>query len=460
MKLSWRRNRHAFAGLLSVLAIAFSAHGAAAQAVLRDAEIERDLRRFSDPIFAAAGLDPTHVEIILIQDNSLNAFVANGQKMHLNSGLILAANTPNQLIGVIAHETGHIAGGHLARSDEAIAAAMRPAYVSIGLGILAIAAGAGDAGAALIAGSQQFAMQSFLGYSRTQEASADQAAFQYLTTTGQSAQGLESFFQKFRVQEVLSDSRRDPFFRSHPLSSDRISALRTKVSASPYKDIPDTPENIRALKMMQAKLRGFIDSPQQTFLKYPDSDQSQPARYARAIAAYRIPDLKRAVAETEALIAEEPNNPYFEELLGQIYFENGKIPDAVTHHRKSLQLAPNTPLLQINLARALNALETPESTKEAISLLQAAINNDADNGFAWRELAIAYERSGDLPMAQLSTAESAFTIGDYLRAHEFAQRAQKKLTTGSQAWQRAGDIVLIAEPRAQAMMKRMRRSGG
>lgn len=460
MKFSGRRVRHAFAGLLSVLAIAVSAQDATAQSVLRDAEIERDLRRFSDPIFAAAGLDPTHVEIILLQDNSLNAFVANGQKMHLNSGLILAADTPNQLIGVISHETGHIAGGHLARSDEAIAAAMRPAYVSIGLGILAIAAGAGDAGAALIAGSQQFAMQSYLGYSRTQEASADQAAFAYLTSTQQSAAGLESFFQKFRVQEVLSDQRRDPFFRSHPLSSDRIAALRAKVNASPYKGVPDTPENIRALKMMQAKLRGFIDAPQQTFRKYPDADQSQPARYARAIAAYRIPDLRRAVAETEALIAEEPTNPYFQELLGQIYFENGKIADAVIHHRKSLELSPNTPLLQINLARALNALETQEATKESITLLRSAIANDEDNGFAWRELAIAYERSGDLPQAQLATAESSFTIGDYLRAHEFAQRAQKKLTVGSQAWQRAGDIVLIAEPQAQAMMKRNRRGGG
>ena len=460
MKLSGQRARYALAGILSAFALMTSAQSAAAQTVLRDAEIESDLRRYADPIFKAAGLDPTHVDIILLQDSTLNAFVADGQKLHLNSGLILAADTPNQLIGVIGHETGHIAGGHLARSDEAIAAAMRPAYVSIGLGILAIAAGAGDAGAALIAGSQQFAMQSYLGFSRTQEASADQAAFTYLTATQQSAEGLESFFEKFRVQEVLSDQRRDPFFRSHPLSSERIAALRAKVSASPYKDAPDTPENIRALKMMQAKLRGFIDPPQQTFLKYPDTDQSQPARYARAIAAYRIPDLKRAVAETEALIADDPQNPYFEELLGQIYFENGKIPEAVVHHRKSLQLAPNTPLLQINLARALNALETPEATKEAIALLQSAITNDADNGFAWRELAIAYERSGDLPMAQLATAESAFTIGDYVRAHEFAQRAQKKLEAGSHAWRRASDIVLIAEPRAQALMKRSRRSGG
>jgi len=460
VKLSGQRARYALAGILSAFALMTSAQSAAAQTVLRDAEIESDLRRYADPIFKAAGLDPTHVDIILLQDSTLNAFVADGQKLHLNSGLILAADTPNQLIGVIGHETGHIAGGHLARSDEAIAAAMRPAYVSIGLGILAIAAGAGDAGAALIAGSQQFAMQSYLGFSRTQEASADQAAFTYLTATQQSAEGLESFFEKFRVQEVLSDQRRDPFFRSHPLSSERIAALRAKVSASPYKDAPDTPENIRALKMMQAKLRGFIDPPQQTFLKYPDTDQSQPARYARAIAAYRIPDLKRAVAETEALIADDPQNPYFEELLGQIYFENGKIPEAVVHHRKSLQLAPNTPLLQINLARALNALETPEATKEAIALLQSAITNDADNGFAWRELAIAYERSGDLPMAQLATAESAFTIGDYVRAHEFAQRAQKKLEAGSHAWRRASDIVLIAEPRAQALMKRSRRSGG
>ncbi|MET0546826.1 MAG: M48 family metalloprotease [Caulobacterales bacterium] len=448
------------AALLAVVVVMLAPQRAAAQTILRDAEIEKELRTWSNPIFTAAGLDPSHIEIILVQDPTLNAFVADGQKLHLHSGLILAADNPNQLIGVIAHETGHIAGGHLARSDEAISAAMRPAYVSIGLGILAMAAGAPDAGAALIAGSQQFAMASYLGFSRTQESSADQAAFTYLTATHQSGEGLESFFDKFRVQEVLSDSRRDPFFRSHPLSSERIEALRMKVDASPYKTATDSAESIHALKMMQAKLRGFIDPPQQTFWKYPDTDQSEPARYARAIAAYRIPDLRRAVKETEALIADEPNNPYFEELLGQIYFENGKIQEAVDHHRKSLLLSPNQPLLQVNLARALNALETPESTKEAINLLQAAIAGDADNGFAWRELAIAYERSGDLPMAQLATAESAYTIGDYVRAHEFAQRAQKKLPPASHAWRRAGDIILIAEPAAQALMKNGRRRGG
>jgi predicted Zn-dependent protease len=459
-----RLAKFALFGACAVLLQAASlltAPAAHAQAILRDDEIESDLRRFSEPVLKAAGLDPANVQIILIQDPSLNAFVADGQKIHLNTGLILAADTPNQLIGVIAHETGHIAGGHLARSDEAIEAAMRPAYISIGLGILAMAAGAGDAGAALLAGSQQFAMASFLGYSRAQESAADQAGFSYLTATGQSGEGLQDFFDKFRVQEVLSDSRREPYFRSHPLSSDRIAALRNKNLASPFRDVKDKPEDVLALKMMQAKIRGFIDAPQQTFIKYPETDQSAPARYARAIAAYKVPDLKRAVTETEALITSDPKDPFFEELLGQIYFENGKTAEAVIHHRKALLLKPESALLKINLARALNATENAADTTEAIDLLKKAIDVDADNGFAWRELAIAYDRQGEKSLAQLATAEAAFTIGDYVRAHEFAKRAQKDLKTGSVDWRRAGDIILIAEPAAQSARDgKGRRRGG
>jgi len=233
---------------------------AMAQSLIRDAEIENTIRGYSDPIFTAAGLNPKDVQIYIVNDKSLNAFVTDGQKMFLNTGIILEAKAPNQLKGVIAHETGHIAGGHLARSTQAERAAMVPAYISIALGIAAIAAGAPDAGAALLASSQQFALLSFFTYTRIQEASADQAALQYLEKTHQSGQGLVDFFEKFRYNEVMSDARKEPYFRSHPLSGDRILALQSKLSKSDYANTKDTQDEIDQFKMIQAKIFGFVST--------------------------------------------------------------------------------------------------------------------------------------------------------------------------------------------------------
>ncbi len=431
------------AGLvLAAFPMAGPAH---AQSMIRDAEIEKTLRDYSNPIFAAANLNPADIRIVIVQDPSLNAFVTNGQRLYLHTGLILAADTPNELKGVIAHETGHIAGGHLARSREAMSQSMTPALISIGLGILAIAAGAPDAGAALISGSQQFALANYVRHTQVQESSADQAALSYLESTGQSAEGLVSFFENFRYQEVMSDARRSPYFRTHPLSSDRIEALRQRAEKASNTRAKDSPADIAAFTMMQAKLIGFLEPPARTFSRYPESDKSLPARYARAVAAYRIPDMARAVREASALTAEQPDNPYFHELLGQILFESGKTAEAVPHDRKALALAPNSPLLQVNLARALAALPGPEGATEAIGLLQKAVSLEPENAFAWRELATAYDKTGQDGMARLASAEQSFVMGDYPRALSFAQRARRSLKEGTASWRRASDIALVAE---------------
>jgi predicted Zn-dependent protease len=419
-----------------------------AQSLVRDAEIEATLRGYSDPIFVAAGLNPKDVKIYLVGDKTLNAFVTNGQNVFLHTGLILETQTPNQLKGVIAHETGHISGGHLARSDANMRAAMRPAYITVALGLLAIAAGAPDAGAALLASSQQFALLSFFTFTRVQESSADQAAVTFLEKTGQSGKGLVSFFNKFRYNEILGEARREPYFRSHPLSSDRIQALQNRVNEQDSRDAQDSPADIDRLKMAQAKIQGFLYTPARTFIKYPQTDQSIYARYARAVAAFRAPDLVTATRETRKLIAEQPDNPYFYELLGQIYYENGKAVDSVAPNRRAVELAPNEALLRVGLARSLIATESVDLRAEAETNLREALRLEGDNAFAWNQLAIIADRNGQIGLARLATAEEAYALGDVVRANRFAQVALRNLARTTPQWQRASDIDIVTAPLA------------
>ncbi len=439
-------------GALAGAAIALAAFIAPAQAqggLIRDAEIEQTLRDYSTPLWKAANLDPSSIQMVLVNDPALNAFVSGGQNIFLHTGLILAADSPGQLKGVIAHETGHISGGHLARLDGAMSKAMRPAIISIGLGILAMAAGAPDAGAALISGSSQFAMASLVRHTQVQESAADQAAMSFMDGSGQSGEGLLEFFEKLRYQEVLSDSRRAPYFRTHPLTSDRIQALRERVEKAENSSAKQSEGDIKRFKMMQAKLYGFLMTPAQTLVKYPLSDTSQPARYARAVAAYRVPDMGKALVEIKALAEAEPTNPYFQELWGQILFEGGKAKEAITHDREALRLRPDSALLQVNLARSLNGVGDEASAKEAIGLLQRALAIENDNAFAWRELSIAYDTTQNDGMARLASAEQSFSLGNYSQALNFATRAKKVLPEGSASWRRASDIVLVSENEAR-----------
>jgi predicted Zn-dependent protease len=443
--IKMRRKTFLKAGLATFAALAatFAPTLGWAQSLVRDAEIEQTLRDYANPIFEAAGLVPSDVKIFIVGDKTLNAFVTNGQQVYFHTGLIMETATPNQLKGVLAHETGHISGGHLARSDANIRAAMTPAYITIALGLLAIAAGAGDAGAALLASSQQFAMLSFFTFTRVQESSADQAAVTFLEKSGQSAMGLVEFFDKFRYNEILSEARREPYFRSHPLSSDRIVALQNRVREQKHKDVKDSPEDIHRLKMAQAKIQGFLYVPARTFVKYPTRDQSIYARYARAIAAFRQPDITTALRETSKLVVEQPDNPYFHELLGQIYYENGKAAEAVAPNRRAVELAPNSALLRVGLARALIAGEDKTQLPEAEEQLRAALRLEPDNAFAWNQLAIVADRKGLIGLARLATAEEAYALGDAMRANRFAQAAVRNLQAATPDFRRAQDIQAV-----------------
>lgn len=428
-----------------------------AQSLLRDTEIEETLEDFTVPILRAAGLSPRSVDIYLVNDSSLNAFVTRGQNIFLHSGLILEADNPNQLKGVIAHEAGHIVGGHIVRSDYGNRSAYGSMLIAAGLGLAAILAGEGGAGALILGGSTQFGSLEALSYSRVNESAADQYAANFMERTGQSGLGLIAFFERFRAQEVLSQARRYPYFRGHPLSADRIDALRERVAESPYTDVIDSDADQHDHDMMKAKLRGFLEGPQLVFSRYPLSDQSQYARYARSVAHFKSADLKNALKDIDSLIAEEPKNPYFHELKAQILYESGKGAEALPSARRALELKPDAPLLKIALAQSL--LETRETTQidEGIKLLKSALQSERDNSFAWYLLSTAHGQQGNDALAKYASAERFYAVGDLQRARSFAQRAKDDLPRNEPQWRRASDIIVVTD--AQLAKSRSKQRG-
>ena len=444
--------------ILSSLFLVLINHTSAfSQSLLRDTEIEETMIDYTKPILLAAGLSPSSVDLYLVNDPSLNAFVTRGQNIFLHSGIILQSDTPNQLKGVIAHEAGHIAGGHIVRSDYGNRSAYGAMLIAAGIGIAAILAGEAEAGAMVLGGSQQFGQLEALAYSRTNESAADQYAAQYMEATKQSGQGLIDFFDRFRAQEVLSNARRYPYFRGHPLSSDRIDALREVVDESEYTDVKDTEEEQNRLEMAKAKLRGFLEGPQVVFSKYPPSDQSQPARYARSVAHFKAADLKNALKEIDSLISENNKNPYFFELKAQILYESGQGQASLKPARKALELKPNAPLLKLALAQSLLEEDDESSTFEAIKLLKSALNIERENSYAWYTLSRAYGEVGMKAEAKYATAEQAYAIGDLARARSFAKRAQTDLERGNPLWRRASDIIVVSD--AQLAKKNRRNRG-
>lgn len=414
--------------------------------IIRDTEIEEILHEDTDPIFVAAGLDPKTVKILLVGDKEINAETTSGPTILVFTGLIMEAETPNQLIGVLAHETGHAAGAHIARSDEGVKNALRTFLLTMGLAVAAAAAGRPDAGAGLMYSADYFATLNYLGFSRVQEADADQAAVTYLERAGMSAKGLVDFFDKFRYEEVFDHAHQYPFFQSHPLTSDRIEALRVRAERQPHYNVVDSPEAIERHKIMVAKLKGFMDPPYQVLAEYKETDTSFPARYARAIAYYKAGETDHALKSIDALIAEKPTDPYLYELKGQVLFEDGKIKDSEAPYRKAVELKPDAPLLRILLGQTLESEEDKTKLDEAIDQLKRSLDFEHDNPDAWQFLARAYDAKGDGGMARLATAEQDFALGQLKDARVFAMRAREMLPKDTPQWRRATDIVLVSQP--------------
>ncbi|MGV6800630.1 MAG: M48 family metalloprotease [bacterium] len=424
--------------LISLCVVTFST--AQAQ-LLRDAEIEQFLADYAHPLFEAAGIDPNSVEIHLLGDPTPNAFVGGGLHMYIHTGLITLADTPNQIQGVIAHETGHLAGGHQQRGSEAIALATRPMMLSLVLGTVAALAGEPNMGVGIMQLGQQIGTGSFLSYSRGQESAADQAGLSYLEEVGASGAGVIEFFGKLRNRQLIREYQINPYYQTHPMANSRMTALRNRAENSEFWDKKDSPEAIEKLHLIQAKINGFMQPPHVTLRQYPLKDKSDSARYARAVAYYRGAELEKGLKEINYLIETYPDNPFYLELKGQMLFEHGKAQEAIAPHRKSTELAPQYALLEVNLARALAATEQPDNALEAIKVLKSALNKEPNNSFGWTELARVYSQLGDDTKAALATAEAYYAIGNLPEAHRFATRAAQSLPQDTPEWRQANDII-------------------
>jgi len=427
----------------SAALVATMAGPASAQSTIRDTEVEGIIREWTDPVFSAMGLEPSEIQVLLVNDADLNAFATGNRIIGVNTGLILRTQNPNQLLGVLAHEAGHVKNRHVLR-EGAQAAAVQPFLMTMALGALAVAAGQPTAGALLFGSGQYFGTINALRYLQGQEGEADITAQRGLESAGESGRGLVEFFENFRSQEVFSDARRYPYFRSHPLSGQRIEALRRPVEAASHYDHIDSPERMAEHALIVAKIHAFMDPPNQTLRTYSERDTSFPARYARAIAWYRDGQTQRALDATDALIVENPQDPYLYELKGQILFEEGRPAEAIAAHTESVRLQPDAPLLRINLAHALIETNDPANLDQAVDQLKRAVARENDNTLAWRLLSQAYASQGKEGEARLASAEYYFAAGGQEQATQFALRARDMLPSGSNEWRRAVDIVLAS----------------
>jgi len=434
-----------FARLLALIAaLSLTAQPVAAQSILRDAETEALLHEMATPLVRAAGLDPNNVSIVLVGDTSVNAFVVGGQAVYINAGLIAMATSAQEVQGVIAHELGHVVGGHVI-NDSGGKAATGISLLSLLLGAAAAAVGGGEAAMGVIMAGQQAAMGKYLAFSRAQESSADAAGALYLSKAGISGRGSIDFFKKLENMEYRYGYRPrddDVYYSTHPMTGDRIATLQDVYSQDPAWNKPSDPSIEARFARMKAKLAGYLDEPVQTLIKYPETMTDVPARYARAYAWHKQALMDKAMAETDALLSDQPEDPYFLELKGQILLEAGKPVEALDYLRRATLLTANQPLIATTFGHALIATENPANFKEAQRVLKAAVARDRENPFAWYQLGVVYAANGDMPRARLASAEQQVMNGRYAEAAASAEFAEAGLPEGSPDWLRAQDIAM------------------
>ena len=439
--------RFAPRALAVLAAVTLIAQPAAAQSVLRDAETEALLDDLAAPLVQAAGLAPGNVDIVLVGDSSINAFVAGGQAVYVHTGLLEEADTAEEVQGVIAHELGHITGGHVISSSQGIATAGKISILSMLLGVAAAVAGAGEAAMGVMMAGQQAAMGKFLAFSRVQESAADAAGAQYLSKAGISGRGSLSFFHKLQNMEFrygMSHSEEDAYASTHPMTGDRIARLTHDYEVDPAWDKPADPALQARFERVKAKLAGYIQEPAQTLRQYPETDTSAPARYARAYAFHKQALMDKSLAETDALLKSAPDDPYYLELEGQVLLESGRPADAIAPLRKATALTGNQPLIASLFGHALIATEDKSHYPEAEEVLKAAVQRDRLNPFAWYQLGVIYAAQGDMPRARLASAEQQVMSGQYVEALRSAQAATAGLPENTPDWLRAQDIVFEA----------------
>jgi len=463
LQITLRKNASALTALITAAAIALLPVPAArAQSkgppILRDTETEQLLREYTRPILRVAGLEKQNIQMVIINDSSFNAFVADGRRIFVNYGAILQSETPNQIIGVLAHETGHLAGGHLSKLREQLANAQTQMIIAMLLGAGAIAAGSArggnagnnglaNAGAAAIAGPQEMIRRSLLSYQRQQEENADRAGVKFLTATQQSPKGMYETFKRFTSESLFAARGADPYLQSHPMPAERVASLQEFASSSPYWDKKDDPALQLRHDMVRAKISAFMERPETVYRRYPQTNDSMPARYARAISTYLHGDLRSALTQIDALIQVQPNNPYFYEVRGQALLESGKPAEAIPALRKAVALSNNAPLIEMLLGQALVGADNKAYTDDAVRILRAAVAREPEAPLGFTQLAMAYGRKGDYAEADLASAQAAYLRGDNKTARELATRAKTRFAVGTPGWVKADDIVAAKPPR-------------
>ncbi|HZG32820.1 MAG TPA: M48 family metalloprotease [Sphingopyxis sp.] len=453
---AWRPLFRLIVTLLALLTLAV--RPVAAQSILRDAETEALLQDMMSPLLLAAGLQPGQVRVHLLGERSINAFVAGSQDIYVFAGLIESADNAEEVQGVLAHELGHVMGGHAIRVNDGAKTATNISLLSLLLGAAAIAAGGGEAGMGIMMAGQQAALGKFLAFSRVQESTADAAGAQYLSKAGISGRGSLAFFKKLQNLEFRYGVKQDDdqaYGRTHPMSGDRIQALREVYVVDPAWEKPADPLIEKRFQRVKAKLEGFIAEPERTLRKFPESNTSVPARYARAYAWHKSAYPQKALAEVEGLLASDPNDPYFLELEGQVLLESGRPKEAIPPLRKAVANSRSQPLIAGTLGHALIASEDPANYAEAEDVLKTAVALDNQNPFAWYQLGIVYANKGDQPRAALASAERYQLMGGQeMLALRNADLAMQGLPEGSPDWIRAQDISLVARAEVERTRKR------
>jgi predicted Zn-dependent protease len=435
--------------------LALAVQPVSAQSVLRDAETEALLTEMSRELILAAGLLPSNVNVVVINDRSINAFVAGTQDVYIHSGLIEAAGSVNEVQGVIAHEIGHIALGHSITRSESASKATNITILSLLLGIAAVAAGAGEAGLGLIGAGQQAALGKFLAHTRGEEAGADVAGAKYLSQAGLTGKGSLTFFKRLQNLEFrLAIPQEDSYNRSHPLTGERITLLQEIYENDPAFDVPVDPALEAKFQRVKAKLVGYVADPTETLRDYPETNQSVPARYARAYAWHKSAYPEKALAEARSLLADSPDDPYFLEIYGQILLESGRPRDALAPLQKAVASTNAQSLIAGVYGHALIATEDPANLPEAERVLKAAVARDAANPFAWYQLGVVYANRGDTPRAALASAERYVLQGNAELALRSSEEALTTLPQGTSDWIRAQDIAILARDAVERQSRR------
>jgi predicted Zn-dependent protease len=454
LRLALRKTPLKLTALSVAVALAIAPTAALAQAkgpsTLRDTESEQLLREYTRPILRAAGLEKQNIQMVIINDGQFNAFVADGRRIFVNYGAMMQSDTPNQIIGVLAHETGHLAGGHLAKMREQMAQAQTQMIIAMLLGAGAMVAGARsgnagngltNAGAAAFSAPGEVIRRNLLSYVRQQEENADKAGVKFLTATGQSAKGMWETFKRFTDESLFAARGADPYVQSHPMPAERVRALEELARSSPYWDKKDDPALQMRHDMVRAKISAFMERQDTVYRRYPMSNTSLPSRYAHAITTYLHGDLRSALAQIDGLIALQPGNPYFYEVRGQALLEGGKPAEAIAPLRKAVQLSNNAPLIEMLLGQALVAANNTANTDEAVAILRAAVARESEAPLGYMQLAMAYGRKGDYAQADLASAQAAYLRGDNKTARDLASRAKTRFAIGTPGWVKADDIV-------------------